>query len=228
MLYVDANATFPVAAAHWDRVVALLKEVDGNPSSIHARGRGAKVALERARMSVATMLGGRGPEIVFTSGATEANNLALQGVVGKFAAKRPSIVVSAAEHSSVIEAATLLEDRGLCELRVAPVRRDGIVDETAFLALVDEGTVLACFMHANNETGAINPVRSLAAARSADGVQAQKTCPASCRLVCAAPIYAGGSRDGPRACAFCAPFGSRRWRLFRVRISIARWTWRIV
>lgn len=166
MLYVDANATFPVASAHWDRVVVLLKEVDGNPSSIHARGRTAKVALEGARNSIAKMLGGRGPEIVFTSGATEANNFALQGLVGKVFAegRKPSVVVSAAEHSSVIEAARVLEERGQCTLRIAPVTREGVVDSAALLALVDETTALVGVMHANNETGAVNDVRALAAA----------------------------------------------------------------
>ncbi len=166
MLYVDANATFPVAGAHWDRVVALLKEVDGNPSSIHARGRAAKVALENARGAVAKMLGARGPEIVFTSGATEANNFALQGVVGKGRAdgKIPSVVLSATEHASVLEPARVLEERGLCTVRLAPVSREGRVDPAALLALVDAETAFVAVMHANNEMGAVNPVRELAAA----------------------------------------------------------------
>lgn len=160
MLYVDANATFPVADAHWDKVAALMKQVDGNPSSIHARGRGAKVALEGARMSVAKLLGARAPEVVFTSGATEANNFALQGGVKR----GTSLVVSAVEHSSVIETARLMEARGLCELRVTPVDADGRVLPEAVAALVDATTSFVAVMHANNETGVINPVRDIAAA----------------------------------------------------------------
>lgn len=168
MIYADANATYPVDAAHYDRVAALLKEVDGNPSSIHLRGRGAKVALEKARSSVAKMLGARGPELVFTSGATEANNFAIQGVLGRIAREgdgsTPHVIVTATEHSSVLEPAKLAAERGLCELSIAPVTQSGTVDGDALLALVRPQTALVCVMHANNETGAVNPVRALAEA----------------------------------------------------------------
>ncbi len=164
MSYVDANATYPVAPDHYVKVAKLLQTSDGNPSSIHASGRSAKVALEKARASVAKLLGGKGPEIVFTSGATEANNLALQGVVGKFARglNPPKIVVSSAEHSSVIETAKVLAERGACLLHVAPVLRSGACDVAALLAAVDADTVLVCLMHANNEVGAISPVLDVA------------------------------------------------------------------
>jgi cysteine desulfurase len=171
MVYVDANATYPVDPKHYDRVAQLLKDVDGNPSSIHARGRGAKVAVEAARASVARLLGAKPLDVVFTSGATEANNLAIQGLFGRLAAGRgmsagapPLLIVSATEHSSVLEPARLMAERGLCRLAVAPVGRDGVVDTAALLALVDATTAMVAVMHANNETGAVNPIRELAAA----------------------------------------------------------------
>lgn len=162
MIYLDANATYPVSGSHFDAVAKMLKRVDGNPSSIHARGREAKIALEHARSQVARLIGARGPEIIFTSGATEANNLAIQGVLGRFS---PSahVVVSRHEHPSVLETVRLLQGRGLCRLSEVPVRASGDVDSDALLELVTPETALVCCMHGNNETGAINPVREIAA-----------------------------------------------------------------
>jgi cysteine desulfurase len=170
--YADANATYPVDPAHYDAVAALLKQVDGNPSSIHAAGRRAKVALEEARAAVARMLGARATEVIFTSGATEANNLALQGVVGRVAGgKKPHVVVLATEHSSVLEPAKLLQERGLCELSIASVDRLGRVEPEAVAALVRPETVFVGVMHANNEVGTLHPVERIAEAvraRNAD------------------------------------------------------------
>ncbi len=164
MTYVDANATYPVRPEHYLQVAKLLQEVDGNPSSIHASGRAAKVALEEARVHVAALLGARAQEIVFTSGATEANNLAIQGVVGRHAKglTLPHVIVTAVEHSSVIEPAKVVAERGQCRLQIAPVKKTGEVDGDALLELVTAETVLVCLMHGNNETGAVNPVLRLA------------------------------------------------------------------
>lgn len=169
-MYVDANATYPVDPKHYDALAAQLKEVDGNPSSIHARGRVAKVALEEARVRVARIFGGKGQEIVFTSGATEANNMVVQGLVQALLAQsaghslRPHVIIGATEHSSIREAAGLMYERGLCRLDVAPVRRDASLDVDALLSLVKPDTGLVCLMHANNEVGTIHPVQGLAEA----------------------------------------------------------------
>ena len=165
MIYVDANATYPVTPKHYMDVAALLQQVDGNPSSIHAPGRNAKVALEHARGSLAQLLGARSLEVVFTSGATEANNLALQGLVGRSALSQvehpPRLIVTAAEHSSVIETAQTLQGRGLCRLEIAPVLASGEVDGDALLALIGPDTAGVAMMHGNNETGAVSDVRGL-------------------------------------------------------------------
>lgn len=164
-VYADANATFPVAHAHYDEVAKMLRQSDGNPSSIHAHGREAKVAMESARAAVAAMLGARPAEIVFTSGATEANNFAIQGVVWKNQRPGfvPEIIVSGFEHPSVMAPAEMLAERGLCKLVVAPITDYEVNPETV-ASLVTDATVLVCVMHVNNETGAINRVKDIAAA----------------------------------------------------------------
>ena len=165
-LYADANATYPVDPAHYDAVAARLKRVDGNPSAIHGQGREAKVALEAARGALASLLGVRGADLVFTSGATEANNLAIQGallrVITSHGGALPHAVCSAGEHASVREPLQLLAERGLCTLDVAPLRPAGDVDGEALCRLIRPETALVCIMHANNETGVVNDVRRLA------------------------------------------------------------------
>jgi cysteine desulfurase len=199
-IYLDANATCPVAPSHYDRVATLLKEVDGNPSSIHARGRGAKVALEKARASVAALLGARATEIIFTSGATEANNIAVQGAIPSSPARvagvgdlqkmpdalraghdddiRRHAVVSAAEHAAVREVAMLMAERGRCDLSVAAVKRDGSVDVEVLLKLVRPDTAFVAVMLANNEVGALNDVAAIATAVKAIAPQAHVHCDA--------------------------------------------------
>lgn len=164
-IYADYCGTTPVADSHFDRVVSLLKKVDGNPSSIHAFGREAKVALEDCRASVARLLGADDLEIIFTSGATESNNLVLQGYVGRVLQQgvKPRVVISAAEHTSVDATARLLHERGQCELVVIPVDGRGYADVPAILAAVDAPAVLVSVVHVNNEVGTVNPIEDIAA-----------------------------------------------------------------
>jgi len=164
MIYVDANATYPVNPDHYDEVARILKEVDGNPSSIHASGRNAKIALEETRSEVATMFGCRISCVTFTSGATEGNNLVIQGVINKAAVdgRIPHVIVSAIEHSAVLEPVASLASRGLCTVDYAPVHKNGVVDVEKLLDLIKPETVLICVMHVNNEVGAINPIEEIA------------------------------------------------------------------
>jgi cysteine desulfurase len=164
-IYVDANGTYPVAPDHYDAVSERLKVVDGNPSSIHAPGRQAKIALEEARVAFANLIGARAQDVVFTSGATEANNFVLSGATMlRQSGSKPHVIVTAAEHSAVIEPARVLAERGLCRLSIAPVTSTGQVDSEALLALIDAETALVAIIGANNETGAVNPLRELTAA----------------------------------------------------------------
>lgn len=168
MIYADSNATYPVDPSHYDEVASLLKRMDGNPSSIHASGRNAKVAMEDARSQVAAMVGCRPSELIWTSGATEANNMLIQGLIARDGTSRlksdpkPHMIVSAVEHKAVLDTATLLAERGLCDLDLAPVKSSGDLDVDHLLSLIKPHTALVCLMHANNEIGTVYPVAQLA------------------------------------------------------------------
>ena len=165
-IYADNNATSLVEPDHYTAVAEFLRRVDGNPSSIHARGRDAKVALEESRSHVCRMFGARTSELVFTSGATEANNILIQGLVQReaLAGKRPHVIVSAIEHPAVLEPVRLLAERGLCEVTELQVQSTGLVDEQDLLSAMRDDTALVAIMHANNETGVVQPVERLAKA----------------------------------------------------------------
>jgi cysteine desulfurase len=161
--YLDWNATAPIhpdAAAAMTAALALL----GNASSVHRRGREARRALEAARSEVAALVGARPSEIIFTSGGTEANHLALNGVAGR------RVLISALEHDSVRLAATAAE--------VVPATAEGVVDLAALerLLAADARPALVSLMLANNETGVIQPVA--AAASIAHGANALLHCDA--------------------------------------------------
>ncbi len=174
-IFVDYNSTAPLEDSHIEAVMAAVRQFDGNPSSQHASGRRAKVALEDARNQIAALVGCRSQEVVFTSGATESNNLVIQGVTGKqgdnftssAGAKSvllPHVVVGATEHPSVLEVVQVLAERGRIRLSVAPVDQNGLILREALVALVGPETVLVAVMLVNNETGAVQPVAALAEA----------------------------------------------------------------
>lgn len=168
MIFADYNSTWPLEEAHLAAVTAALRQYDGNPSSQHASGRRAKVAVEDARAAVATLAGARAQEIIFTSGATEANNLAIQGVVGAGAkalrGARPHILAGATEHPSVLELVQVLAERGAVDLQIVPVDARGVIDRAALVSMLRPETVLVAVMAVNNETGAVQPVAEIAAA----------------------------------------------------------------
>jgi cysteine desulfurase len=176
--YFDHNATTPVSPEVLETVVACLGQVYGNASSIHHFGQAAKQKLENARRQVAAPIGCQPREIVFLSGGTEADNLALFGTVRQ--AKRPSrhVITTAIEHPAVLNACAQLEREGVAVTYV-PVEADGVVDPEDIRRALRPDTVLVSVMHANNELGTVQPVREIAAiAHQAgaymhvDGVQA--------------------------------------------------------
>ncbi len=165
---LDANAGLPATAA----ARAAYREacVDfANPSSPHVLGRRAAQRLAAARAAVATALGAEAGEIVFTSGGTEANALAILGVV-RAAGERVSVVTTAIEHPSVTGTLTDLAEAGEIDLDVVPVERHGRVDPQRVLAAVRPETRLVSVMAANNETGVLQPVAEIAAGLSPGGV----------------------------------------------------------
>lgn len=166
LVYADYNATYPSSENHLDMLARVLKKTQGNPSSIHHFGREAKLMLEEAREQVAGIFGARRENIFFTSGATEANNLAIQGFFKRFAKKsagvnKPQVVITAGEHPSISQPAQWLQDIGQVELTVIPMTKDGVVDIDALMAALSDETALVSIIYANNETGIINPLKEL-------------------------------------------------------------------
>lgn len=173
-VYLDHNATAPLAAAIAERVPGWL-EIWGNPSSIHNAGRAPKAILRDSRSAFAKIIGAQSPlEIVFTSGGSEANNLALKGVLEK-SGGRKRFLVSAVEHPSIRRTIEYLESRG-AEVKFIPVLRSGSVDLEAYERLLDDRTALVSVMLANNETGNIFPVKKLAELARAKGALFHADC----------------------------------------------------
>ena len=134
-----------------------------NPSSIHTEGVLAKKRLEKARTLVAYILGARSPEIIFTSGGTESNNLAIQGVVLAYRGKGlPHIITTNIEHSSVLETFRLLEKRKLAQITIVPVETNGIVDSRKIKKEIRKNTILVSVNYANSEIGTIQPIHEIA------------------------------------------------------------------
>jgi cysteine desulfurase len=158
VIYLDNNATTPVLPAVWEAMRPVLADVYGNPASAHQAGRRARQALEDARERTAELLGAHADEVLFTSGATEANNLALFGLAGE---PPGHLVSSPIEHPSVIEPVRRLEARGFA-VSWLPVDTNGVVRAEALPDLLRPETRLVAVMLVNNETGAVQPVAELA------------------------------------------------------------------
>jgi cysteine desulfurase len=167
-IYLDHNATTPIAPEVADAMRPLLEEAWGNPSSQHEYGRAAKAALDEARAEVAALINAEPDEIVFTSGGSEANNLAIKGVLfhhhldeGPHGLMGAHVITSTVEHPAVSEPLKFLHDHGV-DVTHAPVSADGRVDRAAVERAIKPRTVLLTVMHANNETGALNDVAAIA------------------------------------------------------------------
>jgi len=153
-IYLDYNATTPVAPEVADAIEPYLREHFGNPSSSHVYGRRAHEAVTRSRAAVALLIGALPDEIVFTGCATEANNLALLGVARALRERGRHIITSAVEHPSVAAPVAHLEAEGW-EVTVLPVDVSGRVDPADLAAALCDDTVLVSVMHANNEVGTL-------------------------------------------------------------------------
>ena len=171
--YFDHNATTPVAPEVLRDLTATLVEVSGNASSIHHFGQAAKQRLEGARREVATRIGCDAREIVFTSGGTESDNLAIFGIVrrtiiGSAGRAKKHVITSTIEHPAVLNACAQLEREG-AEVTWLPVGPDGIVLMSELKRALRKSTALITIMHANNETGTLQPVREIGALARASG-----------------------------------------------------------
>lgn len=163
VVYLDNAATTPVSEASQKAVTDTLLNRWGNPSSLHTLGVKAEAIVSEARHAVAAALGARAEEIVFTSGGTEANALALLGAARTRARRKRHIITTTVEHPSVLNVCALLEEQGFDVTRV-PVDGQGIVDVESIVAQLRDDTALVSVMAVNNEIGAVQPVRDIAEA----------------------------------------------------------------
>jgi cysteine desulfurase len=167
-IYLDYNATTPIAPEVAAAIRPWLETDYGNPSSSHAYGQSALAAVAQARTDVAALVGARAGEIVFTGNATEANNLALLGVARALPHKR-HLIVSAVEHPAVMQPALHLRDELGWDISVVPVDETGRTHAAAVAALLRPDTALVSVMLANNEVGTLQPVAEIAALAHANG-----------------------------------------------------------
>jgi cysteine desulfurase len=154
---LDHSATTPVRKEVGEAMAPFFADVFGNPSSLHSAGQGARRAIEASRKKVAGILGVKADEIIFTSGGTEADNLAIKGVADAARNKGRHIITSAIEHSAVLNCCRHLERRGY-EVTYLPVDERAVVDPEAVAAAIRPDTVLISIMLANNEVGTIQPI----------------------------------------------------------------------
>lgn len=161
LIYLDYNSTTPVDKRVMEAMLPYFSEYFGNASSkTHRAGWHAEQAVEKARRQVAQLINAIEQEIIFTSGATEAINLAIKGVFEAYHSKGNHIVTLQTEHSAVLDTCKALEKRGAI-VSYLPVRRDGLVDIQELEDVITDKTILVVIMFANNETGVIQPVEEI-------------------------------------------------------------------
>ncbi|MDD5686565.1 MAG: cysteine desulfurase family protein [Elusimicrobia bacterium] len=159
-IYLDYNATTPVHPSVAGEMQKYIYEYFGNPSSGHWYGRKAHEGVEKARRRVSVLLGCKPEEIVFTSGGTESNNYVIRGVAETFRNKGNHIITSAIEHPAIIKPCQYLEKKGY-EITYLPVDRYGMVNPYDLKKAIRSSTILITIMHANNETGTIQPIKEI-------------------------------------------------------------------
>lgn len=157
---MDHSATTPVAAEVLEAMLPYFSDKFGNASSLHGFGLEAKEALEASREKVAKLLGAKPEEVIFTSGGTESDNLALKGIAYRNREKGKHIITTAIEHPAVIEVCRKLEAQGF-DVTYLPVTGEGLVDPAALEEAIRKDTTLISVMHANNEIGTIQPLEEI-------------------------------------------------------------------
>lgn len=173
VIYLDHAATTPTDPAVVQIMLPYFTQTFGNPSSIYRVGQDARAGLDRARRQIAGVLGSRTSEIIFTSGATESNNLALKGVAWQARltdpSRTPHIITTAVEHHAVLHAVDALIEQGF-DATIVPVDATGRVDPADIAAAIRPETVLISVMYANNEVGTIQPLREISTIAHEHGI----------------------------------------------------------
>src|ERR671919_2528951 len=154
-IYLDNHATTPVDPRVLDAMLPYFKELFGNAASRnHSFGWEAEEAVEKARKQIASLIGATAKEIVFTSGATESNNLAIKGVAQMYAEKGNHLITAASEHKAVLDTCKHLEKEG-CRVTYLPLKADGLIDLDMLREALTDKTILVSIMFANNEIGVL-------------------------------------------------------------------------
>ncbi|MEZ5353706.1 MAG: IscS subfamily cysteine desulfurase [Bryobacteraceae bacterium] len=160
-IYMDNHATTPTDPRVLETMLPYFKEHFGNAASRnHAFGWEAEEAVETARKQIASLIGATAKEIIFTSGATESNNLALKGVAEMYAERGNHIITAATEHKAILDTAKRLEKHGV-RVTYLPVRQDGLIDLDMLREAITDKTILVSIMYANNEIGVVQPIREI-------------------------------------------------------------------
>ncbi|MFH1226552.1 MAG: cysteine desulfurase NifS [Planctomycetota bacterium] len=168
-IYLDHSATTRVHSSVVEAMNPYWESNYGNPSSLHHKGRQAREAVEKSRQDIARLINADPKEIIFTSGGTEADNLAIFGVVNAQQPKGKHIITSQIEHHAVLNACTLLSKQGY-EVTFLPVDKQGLVNPAELGKAVRADTILITIMHANNEIGAVQPIDEIAGIAARKGV----------------------------------------------------------
>lgn len=168
IIYLDNNATTPIDPRVLEEMMPFLTHNFANAASTHRFGVSAHEAVKKARKQVGDLIGADTHEIIFTSGATEAINLAIKGVAEAYAHKGNHIVTVSTEHSAVLDTCRYLETKGF-EVTYLPVQNDGLLDLAVVKAAIRKDTILVSVMHVNNETGVIQPIQEISEFAHANG-----------------------------------------------------------
>mgnify|MGYP000353809485 CR=1 FL=1 len=161
-VYLDYSATTPTDPRVVEEISRVMLEDFGNPSSIHQFGRDARKLVDKAREEIRNFINANDPsEIIFTSGGSESDNLAIFGLLAKSKIKKPHIITSPIEHKAILETLQVLEKKELIELSMVRVDRDGLIDLENLKREIKHNTILITIMYANNEIGTIQPIRDI-------------------------------------------------------------------
>ncbi|MEO0076521.1 MAG: cysteine desulfurase family protein [candidate division WOR-3 bacterium] len=161
-VYLDNNSTTKVDPKVIEAMVPFFDQYYGNPSNLHYFGRKAKEAVEQAREKVAQLINATASEIIFTANGTEANNLAIKGILKTTKQPKPKIITSSIEHSSIRNTLSVLQQSQQAEIVELSVDEYGVVNLEELKQKIDERTVLVTVMHCNNEVGTIEPIQEIA------------------------------------------------------------------
>lgn len=163
-VYLDHAATTPLDKKVLQAMQPYFSNIFGNPMSIHQFGQDAMLGVDKAREQIANFLHCQSSEIIFTSGATESNNLALKGVINAYTGhKVPHIIISALEHHCVLETAEYLKKKGLAQLTIIPPDNEGVLNVQDVQKAIKKNTLLISVMYVNNEIGTIQPIQKIGA-----------------------------------------------------------------